>query len=179
MDERSKIINNVYSKYYKWAMNHLRKKAFSEEDAEDIIQNTLLSMANNKDLRSEGSIALFTKSIELTSISSRSRNPMSNFSRQFFVVGFKNPENELISKENMFHLDRALLKLPPKESEGIVRRLDEVKLKREVAPPNRYATLAINRLKKDKSLKNNACVLTLPEDFVIESSEFNYQEKEA
>lgn len=168
----NEIITDIYIRYYKWAFNSLKMKMFSDEDAQDVIQNTLLSLATNKDLKEEGSISLFLTSVNLTAINFRSRKSMDAPVRDFEVFDYNTPELQMINKNNILQFDLAFAQLSECAKEGLEERLDGKRFPAEEKKKHRNAAYGISVLKKNQKLKENVCFPFVPDLVCYELVDF-------
>lgn len=114
----------IYKKYFKGLKAILNQRGFSDENAEDFINETAYSLLNNPNLREKGAIALFYKSVRLGASSRMTRMNKGVKDVKFEILTFKTPESDLMLKQDIISLNQKINLLPSVQKNLILKRLD-------------------------------------------------------
>lgn len=112
----------IYKKHYNSLKCILVKRGVSEENAEDVINNTVISLLQNTELKQEGATALFTKSVQLNALKIGRKDKQTT---ALFEIGhYDTPEAAYMKKQDIITFYTCVEQLPKRAKECLLMKLD-------------------------------------------------------
>lgn len=129
-------LGEIYRRYYRSTISKLRKRGLSQEQSEDVINDTIMCLLSNPKLTQEGATSLFIKSAYFNGfLTARERSGLTyvpanmicellEYKIETEVISLTTPETEMINKQSRDHLRAAIRQLPKGQKKLITDKLD-------------------------------------------------------